>query len=254
MTTAQKSLWLKGVSAVLALALPAAAQVTVVNNASFAPRFPVAPGGIAAAFGSFAGVGQATASTIPLPGNLNNVRLFVNNVEAPLFFTSSGQINFQVPRNTPFGKVPVRVTGGTAEVAGTMDVFDYSPGIIKADAGDTSQFPLGLVINQNNSVNSQNARAKRGEVIQIWTTGLGPVNGTVADGAAAPENNRTTAEPEVYVSVDKAVIQFSGLQSQFVGIYQVNAVVPDKTYISGQVPLQLVMNGVESNVVSIWVE
>jgi uncharacterized protein (TIGR03437 family) len=57
----------------------------------------------------------------------------------------------------------------------------------------------------------------------------------------------------VFVSVDEAVVQFSGMSPQFPGIWQINAIVPNREYISGQVPLAVMIDGVPSNQVSFWV-
>ena len=60
--------------------------------------------------------------------------------------------------------------------------------------------------------------------------------------------------PEVYVSVAPATVQFAGLSPQFPGVWQVNAVVPDRPYVTGEVPLVILSSGVESNTSTVWVE
>jgi uncharacterized protein (TIGR03437 family) len=57
----------------------------------------------------------------------------------------------------------------------------------------------------------------------------------------------------VFISVDEAEVTFSGLSPQFPGLWQVNAAVPDRPYISGQVPVVVTIDGVPSNQVSFWV-
>jgi uncharacterized protein (TIGR03437 family) len=59
---------------------------------------------------------------------------------------------------------------------------------------------------------------------------------------------------EVRISVEEAVVQFAGAHPQFPGICQINAVVPDRAFITGQVPLYVKVGGVPSNLVSFWVD
>jgi uncharacterized protein (TIGR03437 family) len=75
----------------------------------------------------------------------------------------------------------------------------------------------------------------------------------VPDGDVPSGLVRTQETPEVFISVDKAEVIFSGLSPQFPGLWQINARVPDKPYIRGQVPVYVTINGVSSNVVSFWV-
>lgn len=250
--------WLVLIAALAAFLVPAAsAQVSIVNGATFQGSYPVSPGGIASAFGTLPGVTQTAASQIPLPAALAGVQVLVNDVAAPLFFVSAGQINFQVPAATPAsGPVPIRVTlNGNTLQQGNMSVLPVSPGIFVLDFTNPS-LP-GAVLNENNAINSQQSRARRGQVIQIFATGQGTGNllsAAVPDGNAPAQLVTTTQAPDVFVSVAKAQVTFSGLSPQFPGVWQINAIVPDQPFVSGQVPITISYGGVLSNVVSIWVE
>lgn len=235
----------------LAPSLLAQSTIAVVNGASFARNAPVAPGSIATAFGNFTGIPATLAATIPLPTELAGVRVSVNNVDAPLFYVGPGQINFQVPVATDMGLATVRVfRGGQDAGSGPVNVFDTAPGIFERSARPN---PLGAVLNQNNTPNTQATPARRGEVIQIFATGPGPVSNPLGNGRPAPANTTTITAPKVYVSVLEAPLQYSGLSSEFAGLWQLNAVVPERSFISGQVPLVINHNGIESNVVTIYV-
>jgi uncharacterized protein (TIGR03437 family) len=238
----------------LLFALNAQTPIAVVNGASFQARFPIAPGSLASIFplgATLSGVGEAQAQSLPLPTELNGVRVLVNEMPAPLVFVSAGQINFQVPHGTPAGRVPVQVTAaGNAAGSGHIDVYEISPAVFVLDQAG---IPRGAILNQNNTVNSQAVRARRGEVIQIFATGQGPVSATPADGAPPSTLTTTVTPPTAYVSVANADIVFSGLSPEFPGVWQLNIRIPDRAYISGQVPLVVVINGVESNIVSFWV-
>jgi len=242
---------------VLASTAAAQAPLTVVNAASFEAGFPVAPGGLAVAFGDFAGapvLPGATASELPWPTTLASTRVLVSGVAAPLYFVSAQQINFQVPQATGFGRVDVVVeVNGSVVASGTVDVLEVSPGIFELGPRPN---PQGAILNQDNSVNGPDSRAARGEVIQIFGTGQGPLETSVADGKAPAPFSRSVHKPKVYIQAVELTdeeVTFSGV-SGYPGLWQINAVVPNRSFIAGQVPLVVVIDNVPSNPTTFWVK
>lgn len=71
--------------------------------------------------------------------------------------------------------------------------------------------------------------AFRGEVIILYTTGLGPVDRLIPDGLGAPANPlANTKEPfRVTIAGEDARLYFSGLAPGFAGLYQINMRLPD---------------------------
>jgi uncharacterized protein (TIGR03437 family) len=244
--------------AVLLLSIPLCAQstVAVVNAASFEPQFPVAPGAWATAFGNFASVGvsNTSATSVPFPTTLGGVQVFVNNVAAPMNFAGAGQINFLVPRETPVGRQPFRITvSGMATFEGTVQVFNISPGLLSVNPGDATK--PGAVLNQDGTVNTQQNRAGRGEVVQIYGVGA-DFSELPANGAQAPLDRLipTATTTAVYVSVAKATVQFSGLAPGLVNAWQINAFVPNQPFVKGLVPVYASVGNLRTNSVSIWVD
>jgi len=88
--------------------------------------------------------------------------------------------------------------------------------------------------------------ARAGETLVIYGTGLGLVSPSIATGAASTDAlRRTIIKTTVLMGGKSAEVSFSGLSPQFVGVYQINAVVPSG--VRGTVPLQLDLSGVRSN-------
>ena len=226
--------------------------VTVINYSNLDVKAPIAPGSIASAYGSFGSVTTTALSSLnPMPTTLANVRLTVGGVNAPLYFVSANQVNFVVPVGAATGSVPVEVLNGTTTIArGTVNIYDFWPAL--ATAGTETTRPA-IAQNQDFGINSRTTRARRGEVIQLYATGCGLTNPRVTDGAPPAQLSRAIADVKVTISVIEVTPQFAGAHPQFPGICQINAVIPNQSFVSGQVPVLVTVNGIASNAVSIWV-
>ncbi len=232
-----------------AASLHAQQQVTVVNGASF--RTETTGGAWATAGGNFAGVTNATATTLPIPKTLNGVTVTVDGVDAPVYFVSATQINFLIPYETQPGVRPVAVKTPTVTLNGTVRVLKAAPAIFVQDA---STPPKGAILNQNSSLNSSGNAARRGEVIQIYGTGAGRFQGAVVDGAAAEGLISSISTPQVFIGGVAARVQFSGLTPGLTGVWQVNAFVPENAFLTGRVPVQVFIDGLDSNEAGLFVQ
>lgn len=234
--------------------LHAQTAVVVVNGASFRAGAPVAPGSLASAFGEF-GAASGDAQAIPLPTEMAGIQVFVNGVAAPLIAVRPGQLNFQVPRATPRGRAPIRVSSAGKDLAGgVMEVAETGPGLFVVQPAEPGQ--PGAVLNQDSRLNGEGTRVRRGEVIQIFATGQGNTDPAVADGTPGPLQPlaQTPVAPKVFIGAEQAEVFFSGLSPQFPGLWQINVKVPADAGVSGQMPLFVVIGGRASNPVTIWVE
>lgn len=245
--------------ALVALSLPLHAQLTevaVTNAATFDGQFPLSPGCWGTAFADFGSVGVTTSSiadVVPFPATLGGVQVLVNDVASPLSFVGSTQANFLVPSGAPEGRVSFQITlSGMTIYEGAIQIFPISPGLISINPGlDTKP---GAVLNQDFSLNSEANPAAPGEVIQVYGVGADFAE-LPADGAAAPTDRliNTSTTTTAYVSVAEAAVQFSGLAPGLVNAWQLNVVVPDLSYVDGQLTLQAEISGVKTNLVTFWV-
>jgi uncharacterized protein (TIGR03437 family) len=233
--------------------LPFAGFLLTAQIALLETRYPVSPGAYAQGYANLAGVTLTLASSVPLPTELGGVRVLVNNVAAPLVAVAPDAVSFVVPKDTPSGRVDVRVVRAAETLAaGVADVLPVSPGIFFV-VGDT--LAQGGVLNQSSEYAIQGSPAQRGQAIQIFATGQGSVDVDVADGAVPPAGTlaRARGETKVYVSGFEAPVSFSGLSPQFPGLWQINATMPNNAFLSGRVALVVTIDGVPSNQVSFWV-
>jgi len=234
---------------------PLIPQGGVVSGASFAPNTPLAPGEIVSLFGTKLADTTAGAASLPLPTQLSGTSLVIGGIGMPILYTSNGQVNAVVPYGlTPNTSQQVLVQrDATLSVPVSVDVGPAQPGVF-------FQAPMqGIIIayrGQTNFLAAPGSPATAGDVLVIYSAGLGPVIPAVADGVGAPSNPpaTTTSQPTVTIGGINAPIQFSGLAPGFVGLYQVNAVVPPGVTPGNQVPVILSIAGQTSPPVTIAVK
>lgn len=224
----------------------------VVNAASYTA--PVAPGSIASAFGDFFLALPLSATQSPLPTNISGVSLqFGDSAEAPLFFASGGQVNFQVPWELSGQSVTLTATvNGQTSGAQTMPLAPFAPAIFTTDSSGSGQ---GAILDTSYRLVDASNPASAGSTISIYCTGLGPVTNQPPTGSPAPSSPLSwSGTPTVTIGGVPANVSFSGLAPGYVGLYQVNAQVPAGLAASGAVPVVLQMGGITSNTATIAVQ
>ena len=233
----------------------------MVNGASFRPASDptgaITPGAIVAIFGMDLASDTQVATTVPLPTTLGDSSVTFNGIPAPLFFVSGAQINAQVPFElmTGAGTVSVQVKRGS-ETSATQPtgIAAVSPGIFTLNQQGTG---AGAILHAEDfQPVSDSAPAQPGEFLLIFCTGLGPVQPEVQSGDVAPSTPplaETLSTPLVNIAGIPAQVAFSGLAPGFVGLYQVNVQVPAGAP-SGTQDVEIIINGVPSNTVTIAVQ
>ncbi len=195
----------------------------VVDAASF--QATIAPGGIGSIFGAGMAAATVIATTVPLPRTLGGVQVLVNDIAAPLFFVSPLQINFQTPFEAGTGELTMVVSRNgvpSDPVAATSK--DFAPGIF-VNAGTREpivQRPDGTLV-------TAQAPARAGEALILYLTGMGSVRNRPPTGAAARANPLAVAteNPTVTLGNGSAAVLFAGLAPFFVGLGQINAILPN---------------------------
>jgi uncharacterized protein (TIGR03437 family) len=230
----------------------------LVDGASFGKS--VAPGGIVSVFGTSLGNNGYGAPYLPLPHDLNHTVVTVDandgngETYTPLFYSSSGQVNFQIPFSLP------ACSGTTA--CNTLRV--YLEGIVS----NSFNFPLaatapgifvangvGIVVHSSTQalVTAANP-ATAGEIVTIYCAGLGAVNSTIYTGDPSPIPPATTmAATTVSFGGKAASVGFSGLTPNFAGLYQINATIAAGTPTGSQ-SLTITVGGATSAAVTTFVK
>jgi uncharacterized protein (TIGR03437 family) len=233
----------------------------VVNAASFSAQ-PPAPGTIAAIFGSNLASASVQASTLPLPASLGGVTVRMNGSAVPLFYVSPLQINFLVPfelQGQPQALLAVEAAG-VSSAAQPVNLAAFGPALFAANRQGSGQGAILVagagVLAAPGGAFSGSRPVNRGEFLEIYAVGLGPVVNPPPGGAPASASplSTTTSLPSVTIGGVPAPVSFSGLASGFAGLYQVNVRVPDNAPAGDAVPVVLTIGNIASNTVTVAVQ
>jgi uncharacterized protein (TIGR03437 family) len=224
---------------------PVFTQGSIASAAVPSAYQPLAPGSIISIYGDRLADNTLSAEMLPLPNRLGNTQVVIAGQLIPLMFVSQFQINavvpFGLPVNTPHQLLVQR--GLTYSNPAPIDVAAAQPNIFVAN-GNGILFayrpdgtPPFLV--------SSSTPAKAGDVLVIYCEGLGLTNPLVADGFGSPVSPpaQTSSPVTVTIGGKNAPVAFGGLVSSFVGLYQVNTVVPDGVAAGDSVPVILTVAG-----------
>ncbi|MGA2711818.1 MAG: hypothetical protein ABSG41_01835 [Bryobacteraceae bacterium] len=233
-----------------------APQIAVVNAANYIVGRPLAPGAFAALFPSvntnpIANGTESNPGTFPLPTTLADTQVLVNGAPSALFYVSPGQINVPLSLSLPTsGTVDLQVIRqSTGQVYGgaELPLAAASPGLFTVNS--TGSGPVAA-LNQDSTQNSSSNPIPRGQTIQIYATGQGPVSNPPPDGTPSTGQVPTAATPQVIIGttfVPSSSIQYSGLAPNLVGLWQINVQIPMTATTGNAVPIQVFMDSIPSN-------
>jgi len=215
--------------------LPSIRANGVVNAASVQAGAGIAPGSYITIFGAGLAEGPAIYRTPYLPLSLAGTSVSFDDpsrgISAPgrLSYTSESQVNVQVPWELlGSSSVSIKVSlGGSQTLNVTLPVVAAAPAAFEYTDPSSGQL-LAAALDEGYKLVSPSNPVQRGHVIQLYVNGLGAVDNQPASGEASPAQPlaNTRVIPVVTIGDKLAVVQFSGLAPFFVGLNQLNVVVP----------------------------
>jgi uncharacterized protein (TIGR03437 family) len=222
-------------------------ELTIVSAASYTA--PIAPGSIASAFGTRLASEDASALTLPLPVNLAGSTVTVNGRPSEMFYISDdaplgyGQVNFYVPEETEEGlaEVVVMAADGTRSV-GRVQVGRIAPGLFtvsSSGAGEAAALATSDGVNYLPPPFDAEVDGKPYYLI-LFGTGF---------------RHRTDLN-QVQITIDDlpARVEYAGAQGSFIGLDQINVIIPPQLRGKGLVNLKLVVDGITANVVQVRIK
>jgi uncharacterized protein (TIGR03437 family) len=240
----------------------------VVDNAIFGAGDALTPGDIGVILGEqFSFSPLTVGKAAPLATGIGGTQVLVNGSPAPLYYTSYGQIAFQVP----FGLTPLKdatvqvVRNGQPGNTVSVKIAPRAPRVLLVGVG-----AYGAIVNQDGSLPMPEGSfpgvlthpAKPGDTLTIYAIGLGATSPGVLTGDPAPSTeplSRVTATPVVNLfntgsTSVTATPLFSGLTPTYAGLYQVNVTIPSNAPRGSNVNLTLGFTDAISNAAQIAIQ
>jgi uncharacterized protein (TIGR03437 family) len=218
----------------------------------------LAPESIAAVFGSgLTGTAQS-ACCLPLPTSLGGTTVSIRDVagttrQAPLYYVSPAQVNFEIPAGTTSGKGSLAVQYGSASPTTLpITITNSAPGLFVVNA--TSGLPAALA--QTFAPGGTQSVQDAFETGPSGTLVATPIDVTAGQVYLLMFGTGVRGAKTVTATVggQSVPVPFAGAQGTEVGEDQINiGPLPASLAGSGSVPIMLTADGVKANTVNITI-
>jgi uncharacterized protein (TIGR03437 family) len=243
------------VTVILNVTAPLPTIARVVNAASYQGN-SIAPGELITLFASDADhpIGPSTPVGLQLDSSgkvattLGGVQVVINGFACPLTYVSATQVNAVVPYEVAplvTASVLVKFQGQTSNGV-PVNVVTTSPGIYTLNSSGTGP---AAALNSNNTVNSPNNPATRGDVIVLYLTGEGQTSPPGVTGKVTVANPTPPYTPApllpigITIGGQAASYLFAGQAPGIVsGVLQLNVTLPTSIN-AGDVPVVVSIGG-----------
>jgi len=244
--------------------ISAPAAITTVSAASF-DGTTLAPESIVAAFGSNLATAAQIAQTTPLPTALAGINITIRDNAgtdriAPLFFVSPTQVNYLIPVNTLPGAATVTLTASDGSTAvGIVQIANVAPSLFTANASGQGLAAAVVVRARNNG-------SQVTEPVARWDAALNRFVAAPIDLGAEGEqvylvlfgtgvrNRSSLGQISARIGGTDAPVLFAGAQNDFVGLDQINVLLPRSLAGRGEVDVVLSADGKNANTVRVSIK
>jgi len=220
-----------------------AIAITGVQN-NFSWGTDIAPGTMAAIFGTNLAPATQVVTTPPLPLTLHGVSVTVNGISAPFYYVSPGQLDVQIPYEAGRGPAVLAVNNNGQVAAFPFTVSVTAPGL----------YPSAI----DNATGSLVSEASAGQVLLLFMTGEGDVTPFLATGASPAPGTVVSKLPvpispvTVTVGGVPAPVLFAGIPTGLVGMTQIDFAVPANAPLGPQ-PVVVTVGSVSAPPVTLTV-
>ncbi len=237
------------------------AAVSSVSAATFASG-ALANDSIAALFGTGLATSTVAATTTTLPTTLGGVQLQIidsagTTRNAPLFFVSPTQINYQVPSGTAAGSAVVNVLlNGSTVGTGAATIASVAPGIFTANSSGRG-VPAALVFrlkadgSQSYESLARFDSAQNAYVATPIDLGASTDQVFLIGYGTGLKNRSSLAMVTATIGGTAAAVSYAGEQGTYAGLDQFNVAIPRSLAGRGSVDVVLSVDGKTASTVTI---
>lgn len=221
---------------------------------------PVAPGSIVSIYGSNLAATGTAATMVPLPTILGGVSVTITDsggvlTALPLFYTGPQQINAQLPDSVSTGPAVLTIAAPAGSVTSAATLAAVAPGLFSAN-GDGKGVAAAQIVTRH-----ADGSQSFGLIFQcpggVGTCVPMPVDlGPAADQSAVVlygtgiRNRASLSDVTVNIGSQSLSAAYAGAAPMWVGLDQVNVLLPHSLAGSGNVNVTVSAAGIVSNVLT----
>ncbi len=238
--------------------------VTATSAANYLPQY-LAADSLGSLFGANLTTDTKAAEALPLPTTLAGSSVFIKDVLghehlAKLLYASPTQINFQMPANLPTGTAQIfAVTNGNIHSSGFINITHISPGLFTADATGTG---FAAAVIQRVKSNGEQAY----EPIVKFDVALNRLVALPIDVSQPDEEvflalfgtgiraRSSLANVTATVAMTNVEVLYAGEQGAYAGVDQVNLRLPRTLSGSGEVVIDVKVDGLAANPIKVKIK
>ena len=195
--------------------------------------------------------GDFSGSTAPT--SLDGVKVTIGGQAAFVRYISAGQVNVQVPSNVSTGQqqLVVSTTAGGSSAPYSINVASTRASVLAPSSFIVSgkQYAAALFSDGStfalppNTLPGVTSRyAKPGDTLIVYGVGFGPTAPAINAGQIVSQTNMLASSLQVSLGGVGATLTYEGLVPSYVGLYQLNIVVPNVAN-NDFVPLSISVGG-----------
>ncbi len=240
--------------------LRSATALATVSAASYVGTV-LAPDAIVSGFGTNLATTTSAATSTLLPLQLGGTTITIrdsNNAEhrAPLFYVSPTQVNYLLPKECANGAATITLTNSDGATAiGTVTIASVAPGLFSATA-DGKGWAAAYAVRVRNGAQSEepvvrwDATLSRFVAVPLEVSNTNESVYLVLFGTGW-RNRSSRAAVAVRLGNVAYPVEFAGAQPEFVGLDQLNLLLPSSLAGRGEVELIVTADGRETNAVRV---
>jgi uncharacterized protein (TIGR03437 family) len=222
---------------------------------------PVAPGSIVSVYGSNLAATAMSATSLPLPLALGGASVTVTDNTGsqsamPLFYAGPQQINAQIPGSVNAGPAVLTISTPSGGVQSTVMLAAVAPGLISANGNGKGPAAAEVVTNHADGTQTFgyafNYPCAPGSctTAPIALGGPGAQTALVIFGTGI-RNRAALSDVAVQIGSQSLPATYAGAAPAFVGLDQVNVLLPASLAGSGTVSLIVSVSGTASNALAL---
>ena len=192
------------------------------------------------------------------PTSIDGVSVKVNGKNAAVYYVSSGQVNINAPDDPATGPVTIEVTNnGKTGKSVTMLKSAVAPALLTTNAFTVGGKRYVVALLPTSKAGGPYVGAsgliagvafqqvKPGDRIILYALGCGPTNPATTAGMVTAAKSPVSSDYKLEIGGQEAVVEFFGAIPGSIGLYQINAVVPNVS--AGDQTIELTVAGVRNS-------